>query len=170
MVTSPTVPASFEAASRFPLFVSFKEHYCVEPSKAFPIPDSIDGIKNAWLSERFFWSPRVGTVQVTDGGDFESVYTTFDGSLVPDDVADVIITGETEEHHAHAWGHYRWVGRVRLQDGFIVLLRESVSSRAVFKGYVVSSHNFVGRWMDVSPGIRPSSWEAIWSLSRVESL
>lgn len=30
-----------------------------------------------------------------------------------------------------AWGRYKWTGRVRLSDGFVALLRESVRSPRV---------------------------------------
>jgi hypothetical protein len=40
---------------------------------------------------------------------------------------DIIITGETDPEHAKAWGNFRFWGRIRLYDGLIVMVRESVS-------------------------------------------
>jgi len=65
---------------------------------------------------------------------------------------DIIITGETDIEHARAWGNYRFYGRIRPFDGLIVMVRESLTpestGRWIFRGYLNSDQNFVGRWRD----------------------
>jgi hypothetical protein len=58
MLANPAAPTSIEAESRVPLFVTFKEHYCIDSRQVLPNPEPVDGIKHAWLPERFFWSSR----------------------------------------------------------------------------------------------------------------
>ncbi|KAI5119262.1 hypothetical protein M0805_007265 [Coniferiporia weirii] len=67
-------------------------------------------------------------------------------------VRDIIVTGETDPEHGRAWGSYRFVGRIRDRDGLVVLLRIPVEPNTrgagtfVFRGYIHSNQNFVGRW------------------------
>lgn len=40
---------------------------------------------------------------------------------------DVIITGHVEPEEATAYGAYKYIGRIRQRDGYVVLFREPVS-------------------------------------------
>ncbi|KIK03002.1 hypothetical protein K443DRAFT_131626 [Laccaria amethystina LaAM-08-1] len=70
-------------------------------------------------------------------------------------VVDILITGETGERHADAWGYYTIIGRIRPWDGLIVLLRtprdlqQHFLGTWVFKGYL-HDQNLVGRWRETS--------------------
>ncbi|KAG1740668.1 hypothetical protein EDB19DRAFT_1908418 [Suillus lakei] len=105
---------------------------------------------------------EIGFVGSTTGESKQSAHGAFD----------VIITGVTEDRYAAAWGGYRYMGRIRPSDGLIVLLREPLDpqmvelGRALFRGYIISSRNFVGRWRCVSSGVRPAEWESIFSLCK----
>ncbi|KAJ3835109.1 hypothetical protein EV361DRAFT_886824 [Lentinula raphanica] len=68
-------------------------------------------------------------------------------------INDILITGHTSEEKGAAWGHYDFIGRVRLWDGLIVLLRtprdptRSDLGRWLFRGYL-HDHNLVGHWRE----------------------
>ncbi|KAI6037969.1 hypothetical protein EDC04DRAFT_2570531 [Pisolithus marmoratus] len=76
---------------------------------------------------------------------------------------DVVIIGETPRRFQVAWGAYKYIGRVRLSDGLISLMRrpldaaEDGSGIWVFEGYLHSRRTFVGRWNSLGtdePGVR----------------
>ncbi|KAI6112052.1 hypothetical protein EV401DRAFT_234578 [Pisolithus croceorrhizus] len=91
------------------------------------------------------------------------------------EIRDVIIVGETEEPYASAWNGYKYIGRVRPSDGLVILVRgphdvhTDLPGRALFRGYVLSSCNFVGRWRSISTGEQPAEWECIFSMSKAAS-
>ncbi|KAJ4480235.1 hypothetical protein J3R30DRAFT_3470679 [Lentinula aciculospora] len=68
---------------------------------------------------------------------------------------DILVTGKTSEEVGAAWGHYVFIGRVRLWDGLIILLRTPRDStrsdlgRWLFRGYL-HDHNLVGHWRETS--------------------
>jgi len=126
-----------------------------------------------------------GGVNITDEDrSFNAFYETYEAEPVIEDdrqdgfasghasrffgVIDIIITGETDHERGQAWGAYRYIGRMRPYDGLVVLLREPLHQnmaelgRAVFRGYLISSQNLVGRWRHVDGG----DWEAIFSLCK----
>ncbi|KAK7055507.1 hypothetical protein R3P38DRAFT_1358485 [Favolaschia claudopus] len=84
-------------------------------------------------------------------------------------VDDIIIAGQTDDPYASAWGAFKLVGRVRLTDGLIVLKRESVAGlgTTVFRGYMSSPQNFVGRYRALPKGYEVAEWEAAFSLCKV---
>ncbi|PAV16111.1 hypothetical protein PNOK_0773100 [Pyrrhoderma noxium] len=73
-------------------------------------------------------------------------------------IVDIIVTGETEQRHGTDWGHFRIIGRIRPQDGLIILRRSPANSDEswlgtwVFRGYVLSTGLFVGRWREATSG------------------
>ncbi|KAG2151013.1 uncharacterized protein EDB93DRAFT_1083671 [Suillus bovinus] len=187
MLSSPSAPSPFPTFGRFPLYVTFRELYCYSPSIPLPLGGN-DAFENAFLpigcrwheteariefngenaSFKAYYSPprqehlEIGFVGGTTGASKSSAHGAFD----------VIITGATEEPYTAAWGGYRYIGRIRPSDGLIVLLREPLNpqmvelGRALFRGYIISSRNFVGRWRRASTGVHPPEWESIFSLCK----
>ncbi|EIN14315.1 hypothetical protein PUNSTDRAFT_140632 [Punctularia strigosozonata HHB-11173 SS5] len=82
-------------------------------------------------------------------------------------IQDFVITGETDDRHGRAWGHYVMYGRIRHWDGMICIVRQPRDprlGRLIFRGYLVGGQNFVGFWRlrtDAGPGAIP--WEAAQS-------
>ncbi|OBZ78982.1 hypothetical protein A0H81_01315 [Grifola frondosa] len=72
-------------------------------------------------------------------------------------IRDIILTGETSQHHGQAWHHYRFYGRVRKWDGLVTLVRVPVHVPQlgvfIFRGYFVGNANFVGSWRTFSNNI-----------------
>ncbi|KIK58081.1 hypothetical protein GYMLUDRAFT_75135 [Collybiopsis luxurians FD-317 M1] len=89
-------------------------------------------------------------------------------------VNDILVTGKTSEEDGAAWGHYLFVGRVRLWDGFIVLLRtprdptRSDLGRWLFKGYI-HNENLVGHWRDTSTPPKLVGYQGGFIARNVES-
>ncbi|OAX40985.1 hypothetical protein K503DRAFT_558481 [Rhizopogon vinicolor AM-OR11-026] len=188
MLSSPSAPSPFPMFGRFPLYVTFKELYCYSPCIPLPVNENGAGFENAFLPIGCQWHETEAGVEFTgrntsfkayyspprkehlDGDFIEGAH----GELKPSALGpfDVIITGVTEERYAAAWGGYRYMGRIRPSDGLIVLLREPLDpqmvelGRALFRGYIISSRNFVGRWRYVADGIQPAEWESIFSLCK----
>ncbi|KAH7927561.1 hypothetical protein BV22DRAFT_1031606 [Leucogyrophana mollusca] len=193
MLTTPVAPSPFPHFGRFPLYVTFRELYCYTPSLPASFAEDAGSFTEAFLPagcqwreheagieiynhntsfKAYYHPPREGHVnqQLVDGVPGGSNSSSYG-------VSDVIITGvtarpQTETRHAEAWGGYKYIGRIRPTDGLIVLLRVPLDpamielGRALFRGYVISSRNFVGRWRHVSNGVQPADWEAIFSLCK----
>ncbi|KLO16537.1 hypothetical protein SCHPADRAFT_887747 [Schizopora paradoxa] len=106
--------------------------------------------------ERIFADEGLG-MDVDDEG--------WDDSVADDCITDIVITGETDFDHGRAWGFFRLIGRVRDRDGLVVLLRtpERPNTRGagtfIFRGYVHSNQNFVGRWRAASES--PEAFSAL---------
>ncbi|KAH8114870.1 hypothetical protein DFH11DRAFT_1590158 [Phellopilus nigrolimitatus] len=88
-------------------------------------------------------------------------------------VTDIVITGETDFVHGRAWGFYRFVGRIRDEDGLVILLRIPEAPNTlgagtfVFRGYIHSNQNFVGRWRAANePPDMPTALEGSFSLCK----
>ncbi|KAI0250324.1 hypothetical protein BJV78DRAFT_590373 [Lactifluus subvellereus] len=45
------------------------------------------------------------------------------------EIVGVILSGKTEAHLHAAWGNYEFMGRVRISDGLVVLVRQPVRHR-----------------------------------------
>ncbi|KZS93028.1 hypothetical protein SISNIDRAFT_97151 [Sistotremastrum niveocremeum HHB9708] len=89
---------------------------------------------------------------------------------------DVIVTGETDPDHAQAWGGFKFIGRVRLYDGLIVLLREwaidepNVHGRWLFRGYLNGGQNWVGRWREGGTDLKVPGMEGPFTLNKYDEL
>ncbi|KZV74146.1 hypothetical protein PENSPDRAFT_749642 [Peniophora sp. CONT] len=87
-------------------------------------------------------------------------------------VVDIIITGETDENHGLAWGHFTIFGRVRTWDGLVALVRapaEPGRPRWVFRGYLHYGQAFVGAWRgmtNIQGQARAVPWEGPFVLNR----
>ncbi|KAI0278920.1 hypothetical protein BGY98DRAFT_1096424 [Russula aff. rugulosa BPL654] len=99
------------------------------------------------------------------------------------EIVDVILSGRSERHIQPAW---QLTGRVRISDGLVVLFRQYLNGRlprrSIYAGYresafyesraddslfhyptVLSSQNFVGKWMYSVPD---AQWEGVWALCK----
>ncbi|KII90076.1 hypothetical protein PLICRDRAFT_174867 [Plicaturopsis crispa FD-325 SS-3] len=166
--------------SRSPLYFSLREHHCRTPRLPAPLDQEDRGFVNAWLPSGFRWVETDDGIQVSDNrGSFSAFYDTYrpenTRNATRDHYAgaiDVIITGETGEAPGAAWGRYKFIGRVRPSDGLVVMLAEPFNpahalGRWIYRGYVLSSQNFVGRWRYASSNrIDVADWEAMFSVSK----
>ncbi|KAG8215335.1 hypothetical protein J3R82DRAFT_8929 [Butyriboletus roseoflavus] len=180
MFYSAEAPSPFPTFGRFPLYVQFRELYCYSPSTPLPVAEDEISFFNAFLPLGSQWHEDESGIEfVGPNNSFRTHYTPLwrsrDVSDVPNMRAlDVIITGITEAPYATAWNGYKYIGRIRLSDGLVVLLREPLDpqrvdlGRALFRGYVISSRNFVGRWRHISSAEQPAEWESIFSLCKEE--
>ncbi|KAG2078452.1 hypothetical protein BDR04DRAFT_1041415 [Suillus decipiens] len=188
ILSSSSAPSPFPSFGRFPLYVTFRELYCYSPSIPLPLGGSEGAFENAFLPIGCRWHETEAGVEFTgENASFKAYYSPprqehleigFVGGTAGKSkpsahgAFDVIITGVTEDRYAAAWGGYRYMGRIRPSDGLIVLLREPLDpqmvelGRALFRGYIISSRNFVGRWRYVSTGVHPPEWESIFSLCK----
>ncbi|KAF9072586.1 hypothetical protein BDP27DRAFT_1261363 [Rhodocollybia butyracea] len=169
-------PSETIALYRHPLYFALQEHHCLNPDIPLtPGKDCLGGddVLNAWLPQGLKIIEFENEIEVYDPRAQRSVrYQTLVPEALremvknksggensyPEDarrVNDILITGKTSEEHGAAWGHYLFVGRVRLWDGFIALLRtprdpaRSELGRWLFRGYI-HDHNLVGHWRETS--------------------
>ncbi|KAH8835797.1 hypothetical protein DL96DRAFT_88734 [Flagelloscypha sp. PMI_526] len=68
-----------------------------------------------------------------------------------DGIRDIVITGETDLEIGQNWHHYHFLGRIRMWDGLVCILRIPKNMAAghhtqLFYGYHESDTNFVGGW------------------------
>lgn len=185
ILSSSDAPSTYPAFGRFPLYVRFQEYYCYAPASPVPVTDDKNAFFNAFLPEGSRWyETEEGIEIIGQSGSFKACYTqpplkddseqagTVTEDLDYSGVRDVIVVGKTEEPYATAWNGYKYIGRIRPSDGLVVLLREPMTQmeqlgRALFRGYILSSCNFVGRWRSISGGAHPAEWESIFSMSKV---
>ncbi|EIW76649.1 hypothetical protein CONPUDRAFT_84613 [Coniophora puteana RWD-64-598 SS2] len=116
----------------------------------------------------FYGAPRQGHLKSSFSKEHETELASFGA-------CDVLVTGFTEKRFGDAWGDFKYIGRIRHSDGLIVLLRMrsdpsmGTMDRALFRGYIINSRNFVGRWRFVD-GDQPAQWEAAFSLCKDTAL
>ncbi|KAH0834088.1 hypothetical protein J3R83DRAFT_11373 [Lanmaoa asiatica] len=178
MFFSADAPSPFPAFGRFPLYVKIRELYCYSPSTPLPVAEDEISFFNAFLPLGCQWHEDESGIEfVGPNNSFITHYTPFRPSRDARDVSgtgalDIIITGITEAPYAMAWNGYKYIGRIRPSDGLIVLLREPLDPQradlgcALFRGYVISSRNFVGRWRHILSAEQPAEWESIFSMCR----
>ncbi|KAF9237060.1 hypothetical protein BU15DRAFT_49217 [Melanogaster broomeanus] len=82
-----------------------------------------------------------------------------------DGIRDIVLVGETDMRHGHAWHHYKFYGRVREWDGLVALIRIPVMNPHVlgvwiFTGYVIGGQNFVGNWRTTTHPGEPVTFDA----------
>ncbi|KAI6118173.1 hypothetical protein F5141DRAFT_1096689 [Pisolithus sp. B1] len=188
MLSSAEAPSTFPSSGRFPLYVRFREYYCYSTTTPVPVEEGGNAFFNAFLPQGCHWyEVKDGLELVGKNNSFRTKYEPFrrqqDSPQCRDakdsshggEIRDVIIVGETEEPYASAWNGYKYIGRVRPSDGLVILVRgphdvhTDLPGRALFRGYVLSSCNFVGRWRSISTGEQPAEWECIFSMSKVAS-
>ncbi|KAI6037967.1 hypothetical protein EDC04DRAFT_2068919 [Pisolithus marmoratus] len=184
MLLSDEAPSTFPFFGRFPLYVHFREYYCYSPMTPVPVEEGGNAFFDAFLPQGCQWYEIEDGIEIVGKKNtFRTKYVPFRGQqnslrcsdvqdLSSREIRDVIIVGETEEPYASAWNGYKYIGRVRPSDGLVILLREPHDlhtdqlGRALFRGYVTSSCNFVGRWRSISVGEQPAEWESIFSMSK----
>ncbi|KAJ6578801.1 hypothetical protein DFH09DRAFT_347935 [Mycena vulgaris] len=165
----PEAPATMDTFCRHPLYITLREHF----SYATTLPD-IPGrgsVKDmdAWLPSS--WTEREGGIEVFDDSNNAQLYETGGAHAHrPESIVDVIVTGQTDDPYASAWGAFNILGRVRLSDGLIVLRRDSVAGlgTTLLRGYLSSSQNFAGRYRAMSTGWEAAEWEAAFSLCKMD--
>ncbi|KAJ3982167.1 hypothetical protein F5890DRAFT_1531272 [Lentinula detonsa] len=179
------IPAEPVPLYRHPLYFTLQEHHCYDPDVPLaPGSDCTGGqdVLNAWLPQGITLKQYENEIEALDPVSHRNVrYHTFlpkrwDGTQnerVPGTSRksggtdennftnsfsypnDILITGQTSEENGAAWGHYILIGRVRLWDGLIVLLRtprdptRSDLGRWIFRGYL-HDYNLVGHWRETS--------------------
>ncbi|KAF8707625.1 mitochondrial carrier family, partial [Rhizoctonia solani] len=83
-------------------------------------------------------------------------------------ILDTLITGEGHS----SWGSFKLRGRIRAWDGMIILIKDydgpntQGRGRWLYKGYVVSGGNWVGRWRDTFTSELLSGYEGLFSVTR----
>lgn len=188
MLSSAEAPSTLPSFGRFPLYVRFREYYCYSPTPPVPVEEGANALFNAFLPQGCRWYEiKDGIELVGKNNSFRTKYVPFrpqqnspqcSDAQDPShgrEIRDVIIVGETEEPYASAWNGYKYIGRVRPSDGLVILVRGPHDThadqlgRALFRGYVISSCNFVGRWRSISTGEQPAEWECIFSMSKLAS-
>ncbi|CAA7262022.1 unnamed protein product [Cyclocybe aegerita] len=177
---SPSLPKEFDAECRSPLYLSIEEHYCYDIKAAVPRDDLANGMKNAWLPRNLqATATRDGRVEFSDvEGTFHTTYKTYRRGNTPTSgrgpqrqVVDVIITGKTDDQYARWGGGTVILGRVRMQDGLMVLVKslpdnpDEGATRTLLRGYVTSSQNLVGR-VKGSWTSSESYYEGVFSLGK----
>ncbi|KAF8549840.1 hypothetical protein OG21DRAFT_1488240 [Imleria badia] len=175
---SAEAPSPFPSFGRFPLYVKFRELYCYSPSTPLSVAEDEISFFNAFLPIGCQWREDESGIEfIGSNNSFRTHYTPLRRSKDASDVSsmgalDVIITGITEAPYATAWNGYKYIGRIRPSDGLVVLLREPLDPQrvdlgpALFRGYVISSRNFVGRWRHISNAEQPAEWESTFSLCK----
>ncbi|KAF8440020.1 hypothetical protein L210DRAFT_368466 [Boletus edulis BED1] len=178
MLCSAEAPSPFPSSGRFPLYVKFRELYCYSPSIPLPVAEDEISFFNGFLPLGCQWREDESGIEFVGlNNSFKTHYIPLRRSRDASDVSnmgalDVIITGITEAPYAAAWNGYKYIGRIRPSDGLVVLLREPLDpqrvdlGRALFRGYVISSRNFVGRWRHIASAEQPAEWESIFSLCK----
>jgi len=164
------VPSDFKTTGRVPFFLTLEEHFACEPEEAIPHDDEDNGTLHAWLPPGCRWEKKDDGIEVFDDrSTFRKFYKTY-RQKDPNDmsIADVIITGKTDDEHAAAWGDYTIIGRVRLDDGLVMLQRHSLNGfgTTLMRGYIATCGNFVGRLKGASSGIAPAGWEGVFVLCK----
>ncbi|KAE9401285.1 hypothetical protein BT96DRAFT_992174 [Gymnopus androsaceus JB14] len=184
LVDDPNLtPSESTMLYRHPLYFTLQEHHCLHPSLAIaPGNDCLGGedYLNAWLPQGLKIKQCENEIEVYDPKAQRSVcYQTFfpEGSVetneqkedqrlkstpryatssyFEDKLNDILVTGKTSDEDGEAWGHYIIVGRVRLWDGLVALLRtprdptRSELGRWLFRGYI-HNRNLVGHWRETS--------------------
>ncbi|KAF9054106.1 hypothetical protein BJ165DRAFT_1522674 [Panaeolus papilionaceus] len=176
-VSSGTVPKSFDGPMRRPQFLRFSEHYCCNIDSVVPQDRVENGVVNAWLPQDLQAVEEKDGIHFSDGkGTFRKFYKTFrrgQTCVKPEQVVDVIITGKSDDQFAAAWdaSNVKVLGRVRMSDGLVVFAKstmddESYETRQLFRGYVTSSRNLVGRLKGSWNTSKSSSYEGLFTLSR----
>ncbi|KAJ7454950.1 hypothetical protein B0H11DRAFT_2068312 [Mycena galericulata] len=186
-LTEPEAPESMDTFCRHPMYITLQEHICYDTTqmngcvggggKEIDIDTDAD-TDASWLPTS--WQERDGGIEVLDAStNCTRFYETRTGLGVerPENVRDVLITGQTDDPYANAWGAFKIVGRVRLSDGLVVLRRESIAGlgTTLLRGYMSSPQNFAGRYRAIpkAPGCDmapvPAEWEAAFSLSKMDA-
>ncbi|KAJ7146190.1 hypothetical protein C8R44DRAFT_756817, partial [Mycena epipterygia] len=162
-------PKTMETFCRQPLYITLREHFSYVNASGPEKFGRAKDIDDAWLPSS--WAERDGGIEVSFGesNNCTKIYETGTGNLIAENVADVIVTGQTDDPYATAWGGFKVFGRVRLSDGLVVLKRESVAGlgTTLLRGYMSSSHNFAGRYRAIDKEGEAAEWEAAFSLCRM---
>jgi hypothetical protein len=144
-----------ERGYRKPIYLTLEEHYCYNANAVVPCDLSESGVINAWLPHDLQAIETPHGMKFSDSNAFQTTYETFRPGQTPPlpeskQIVDIIITGKTDDQFA-AWGQpNKILGRVRMCDGLVVLLRARIedpdnAQRELLQGYVTSSKNFVGK-------------------------
>ncbi|TFK36577.1 hypothetical protein BDQ12DRAFT_686654 [Crucibulum laeve] len=174
-MTELTPPKEFATRGRIPLYFTLQEHFAYDADTIVPRDIEQNGLMNAWLPPNCqVETSQFGVKLVDEHSTCLSSYETFSfdqkSSHAGRRITDVLITGKTDDRHAAAWGQYNVLGRVRLADGLMVLIRTPFSGGVpqILRGYVTSSQNLVGRLTctEQTTGIIPPSYEAPFSLCK----
>ncbi|KAJ7456989.1 hypothetical protein FB451DRAFT_1275531 [Mycena latifolia] len=168
----PEAPETMDTFCRHPLYITLQEHFCYATALS-PHGPSPAKEMDAWVPSS--WAERDGGIEVFDESSsspqFYETRARNMGASQLDNIVDVIVTGQTDDPYATAWGAFKIFGRVRLSDGLVVLRRESVVGlgTTLLRGYMTSSYNFAGRYRAMNAGCGGAAeWEAAFSLCRMD--
>ncbi|KAJ7222214.1 hypothetical protein GGX14DRAFT_662887 [Mycena pura] len=168
-LNEPEAPETMDAFCRQPLYLTLQEHFCYDntqirgPSPGRDCEKELDARLPTLLAE------RDDGIEVSDDS-FRRFYKTYRGDVSrPETIVDVLVTGQTDDPYASAWGAFKIFGRIRCSDGLIVLRRDSVAGlgTTIFRGYMTSHQNFAGRYRGVDRGCEAAEWEAAFSLCKM---
>ncbi|KAG8689023.1 hypothetical protein FRC11_004281 [Ceratobasidium sp. 423] len=113
--------------------------------------------------------PASMEVDMSVSPDWEQLQSpSLGGNEFEEKILDTLITGEG----CSGWGSFKLRGRVRAWDGLIILVKEYDrptiynSTRWLYKGYLVSGGNWVGRWRDTFTSVHLSGYEGVFSITR----
>ncbi|KAJ7353132.1 hypothetical protein DFH08DRAFT_60456 [Mycena albidolilacea] len=168
-------PENMDTFCRQPLYITLQEYVsCTEKPALSGRLETGQCVKRVDASLPTSWEERDGGIEVQYPSDgCKRFYPKAEGDSArpsTENVADVIVAGQTDDPYASAWGAFKIIGRVRLSDGLIVLRRESVAGlgTTVLRGYMSSPRNFVGRYRAIHKGCEAAEWEAAFSLCKME--
>ncbi|KAJ7153442.1 hypothetical protein C8R43DRAFT_445931 [Mycena crocata] len=159
-------PDTMDTFCRQPLYLTLQEHFCYTAETA------CTKVMDAWFPAS--WAERDDGIEVFDEPNnvMRFYETGIDNAHIirPENIMDVIVTGQTDDPYASAWGAFKVFGRVRLSDGLIVLRRESVTGlgTTLLQGYMASPKNFAGRYRAIDRGCGAAEWEAAFSLCKAD--
>ncbi|KAF8644031.1 hypothetical protein AX16_008747 [Volvariella volvacea WC 439] len=154
---------------------SIQEYYTCDPLAVVPADKLENGALNAWVPQDYHYIQQSNGLQVVDqSGKVLAFYRSFrpEEPLQRDaDVVDVILTGKADKRQAAAWEPFRILGRVRLSDGLVMMMKESLYNlgNSLLRGYVTPSRNLVGRMGPVSDGLAPADWGGAFSLGKEQA-
>ncbi|KAI0320061.1 hypothetical protein OF83DRAFT_1053867 [Amylostereum chailletii] len=128
--------------------------------------DQIQSVSHADYQADFEYAglPEAGEDEDAASDEVDYIDTTCSG------IRDVIFTGETDINHGMAWGRYTFLGRVRVWDGLIALVRIPIDprdhTRWVFRGYLHYDQVLVGSWRAMTTDIESIPWEGPFVASK----
>ncbi|KAJ7756333.1 hypothetical protein B0H16DRAFT_698707 [Mycena metata] len=166
--TDPEAPETMEMFCRQPMYLTLQEYVChrTETGEACAKEDEAWWLPASWVE-------KDGGIEVSDeSNSCNTFYSKLDNTNIArlEDVADVLVTGQTDDPYASAWGAFKIFGRVRLSDGLVVLRRESAGmGTTLLRGYMTSPRNFAGRYRAIRKGYTIAEWEAAFSLCKTDT-
>ncbi|KIJ25553.1 hypothetical protein M422DRAFT_785529 [Sphaerobolus stellatus SS14] len=167
-------PSAYESLfmTSLPLLFHLTIFYSSSAEESLRLNLEGDGILNAWFPPDYEVEinyMRSGELRIWDRAENKMArYSPFvpELGLAEDEkIDDVIIIGNSTANDT------RYIGRVRLSDGLIVLLRDPIQTgRELLRGYIHHSDVFVGRWRTAASPADADNWEGPFVLGHRDEL